>query len=293
MEKIENSFQKSLQGLEEIQLLGGKDLTPLIANVSFHLAELKRTALETIDENQCFENLNNLLISHIESFFIEYIKQNNKLSQAQIYFSDKSWGNKEWNSILKIIPDMLSLMDLISFKKNVQLVQDKDVFKLRGWIGQDCSIEKKRTEIYSIFRNLLKHKTLLTYKIIETEKYDESILEIVFDLSHNENMRYEVHGDKGFGMIGFSNVFSTYEIKDQDKNPMFKHHILEINRELELNRISYIPENLNTTSKVIHFPFMFQPISFIIPNAGELKYREESLQKKNYIDLFDLIVESK
>jgi hypothetical protein len=74
---------------------------------------------------------------------------------------------------------------------------------------------------------------------------------------------------------------------------MFKHNIMEINSELELTRISYIPENLNLETKVIHFPFMFQPISFVIPNTGELNYNESNTVKKNYIDIFDLIVASK
>mgnify|MGYP005635401265 FL=1 len=293
MEKLEHSFQKGLQGLEEIQLLGGEDLTPLLGNISFHLSELKRKTLEEVDENKCFEDLSNSLSSHIESIFTEYIKSNSEITQAQIFFSDCSWGNKEWNSVLNIISPMLELVNLSGFKKIVQLVQEKDVLKLRGWIGQDTSIESKRIEIYSIFRNLLKNKVILTYSIIETEKFDESILEIIFDLSHNENVLYEVTGDKEYESIGFSNVFSRYEVLSKEDIPKFKHNIMEINKKLELNRISYIPRQLKESTVVIHFPFMFQPISFVIPHAGELNYIESNKMKTNYIDIFDLIVASK
>jgi hypothetical protein len=293
MQKIENSFQKSLQGLEEIQVLGGQELTPLLGNVSYHLGELKRKALESLDENHSFEHLNNFLVSHIESVFVEYIKSSSELTQAQIYFSDHSWGNRDWNSLLNIIPDMLSLMDLVNYKKNIQLIQEKEVFKLRGWIGQDSSIETRRTEIYSLFRKLLRNKVILTYKIIETEKFEDSILEISFDLSHDENVWYEVCHDTSLGKVGFSNVFSNYEIKDEADIPRFKHHILEINNKMELTRINYIPKKLGAETRVVHFPFMFQPISFVIPNAGELRYQEENEAKKNYIDVFNLIVESK
>ena len=240
MQKIENSFQKSLQGLEEIQTLGGKDLSPLVGNVSYHISELKRKALESIDKNDSYEHLNNFLATHIEMMFIEYIKKSKELNQAQIFFSDLTWGNKEWDSVLKILPEMLNLMDQIKFKKNIQLIQENEEFKLRGWIGNDCSIELRRTEIYSIFRRLLKEKIILTYKIIETEKYEESILEITFDLSHDEGLLYQVQGTKKNENVNFSNVFKNYEISNKEEMPLFKHNVLQINEKMELQKSNTI-----------------------------------------------------
>jgi hypothetical protein len=292
MQKLEASYQKSLQGLEEIQILGGKDISPLIGNVSYHISELKRKAIENIDKNHSYQHLNNFLANHIELMFIDYIKKSKKLNQAQIYFSDHTWGNKEWDSVLKILPEMLRLLDLIQLHNNIQLIQEREVFKLRGWIGEDSSIESKRAEIYTVFRKLLKEKIILTYEIIETVKYKESIIEIVFDLSHDENLIYKVEGANKLSNVSFSNVFKNYEVLITEKIPCFKHNVLQINERMQLQKTTSIKKNIEKGTVVIHFPFMFQPVSFIIPTKGEVVELEKKSINKNYIDVFNLIVES-
>ena len=100
---------------------------------------------------------------------------------------------------------------------------------------------------------------------------------------------------------------------------MEKHVCLEITPELELRRYSRIPDQLkrelnsnkSQVPQIVHFPFLFRPVSIIIPDKGKLRLLYEisisgdtgsgtslvqkqevaskSIPKFKYIDIFSLM----
>jgi len=297
MQKIEQTFQKGLKSLEEINILGGQDLSPLVGAANHHFSELKRKALESIDKNQSFEKLNQFLASHLEAVFNGFIKQSKTITQAQIFFNDTTWGNKEWNNVINIIPEMLNILELLNVSKNIQLLQEKETFTLRGWIRNDSTIEENRAKIYSIFRKLLSNKVLMTYSLNPDIRQDESIIEVKLDLSHDDNKLYSIKLEGIESPLCFSNIFSNYVILDENKAPQYKHHILTIDKDINLNKFnSTVSDIINKEvgpgklgkKVLIHFPFLFQPLSLILPKEGIICMKDNEITN-NYIDIFNLL----
>ena len=297
MQKIEKSFQKGLKSLEQINILGGQDISPLVGAANHHFSELRRKALEGIDKNKDFEKLNGFLANHLEAVFQNYIKESKSISQAQIHFNDYSWGNREWNYVINIIPEMLKVLDLLNVSTNIQLAQEKEAFVLRSWISHDYSVENSRAEIYSIFRTLLKNKILMTYSLKPNVRKDESIIELRFDLSHNDDQVYCIESSKN-SSLEFSNVFSNYELLKTEEYPHYKHNILEIDKnfnlkknETNISELIDLENDEDNKKQVIHFSFLFQPLTLILPQKGKLNYRDEN--RENFIDIFEMISSSK
>lgn len=297
MQNIEKSFQKGLKSLEEINILGGQELTPLVGAASHHFSELKRNALKSLEENKNFEKLNSFLASHLEAVFLNYIKESDSITQAQIYFQDHTWGHKEWNSIINIVPEMLSILTLLKVQKNIQLIQEKETFILRGWIDHDFRVESGRPQIYALFRKLLENQILMTYKLHHNLRENESVIEIKFDLSHDDEQAYSVSSGNRDHNIEFSNLFKNYELNDREDLPDYKHKILIIDDEFILKKedacISDILDRegeRKSVYQVIHFSFLFQPITMILPERGKVEIK--SSDKNRYLDIFQMILQS-
>jgi hypothetical protein len=74
-------------------------------------------------------------------------------------------------------------------------------------------------------------------------------------------------------LVGFSNIFCQYRTNLEDVEQVGEHNIVEIKSDLSVVHSVGLPELSRTESankEILHFPFLFRPLSIILPVKGYL-----------------------
>ena len=270
-------FERSLSTLEDIQMLSEFSVSPLVSHAYFYLSEMKRKAdAQAGGEISKFDQvgvvLDEKLASIIDGFFgnkakfkdYSYQKQTNKIDL------------KKWNLVLETIPEILSVVTLFNYHGQVDVRFDEGRFMITGLILEDGNLERSRKLIYVLTRKLLRAKVLLTFNLEQTAKTGLFKLVLKADLSHDDSLVYRVHfkvdKDQHY-MVGFSNIFCQYRAQMTDVRQVGEHTIIEINSDLSMKHYMGIPELTRIESankEILHFPFLFRPVSIILPVKGNL-----------------------
>jgi hypothetical protein len=275
--QYQDDYENSLKTLEDIQYLSGFSVAPLISSAYFHLSEMKRKA-DVIKNGQVsgFESVLKVLDLKIEDIFNEYFASKRAAEQF-IFRKDNSNINLEkWNLIFEIIPEVLSVVSLFNFQGKVETHLSDTKLIVAGFIRPSSSIEFNRKFIYVITRKLLHKNVLLTFAMHETGKSGLFKLELITDYSHDPNLIFKVLFKPKFDesiYLGFSNTFCNYRSNIDNIKKSGNHHVVEIGNNLELKLNSTIVDlsRLESANKeILHFPFIFRPVSIILPIKGNL-----------------------
>jgi hypothetical protein len=275
--QYQDDYENSLKTLEDIQYLSGFSIAPLLSSAYFHLSEMKRKA-DVVKNGQVsgFESVLKVLDLKIEDIFNEYFASKRAADQF-VYRKDNSKINLEkWNLIFEIIPEVLSIVSLFDFQGKVETHLNDTKLIVTGFIRPNSSLEFNRKFIYVITRKLLHKNVLLTFAMQETGKSGLFKLELVTDYSHDPNLVFKVLFKPKLDesvYLGFSNIFCNYRSNIDDIKKIGKHHVVEIGNNLDLKLTSNIVDlsRLESANKeILHFPFIFRPISIILPIKGNL-----------------------
>ena len=93
-----------------------------------------------------------------------------------------------------------------------------------------------------------------------------------------ENLFYEIDFRPEVPLcLSLSNVLDGYHISVENLRALHRHPCLEISPDLKIVRYQGIPESYkhyyfakDFDKSIIHFPFLFRPLSLIIPKGGRL-----------------------
>lgn len=265
-------FVQGVQTLEDIQALGDNHLTPLIDRATYHIGEIHRKASFSFSNLDEFDKIKNFLETTVDQLLTNYTLKD--FASHQVLFQKKydTMSLKNWDRLLSVLPISLHIAGIFKFigTQNIQLSSDGIVF--RGLIKTDQTITKYRELVYKASRKLLDHQSILTYKIDELEDNRMCWLELTVDTSHDENLSYCLDYRKKLGTwLGFSNVFENYIISHDEVEHLPRHLVIEITNELEVKSFYRIPDSYTKNYKgkeILHFSFLFRPISIIIPRKG-------------------------
>lgn len=270
-------FDKSLHTLEDIQLLSEFSLSPLIGRAYFHLSEMKRKADEVnmgIVAN--YDAVAKVLDEKFESIFSEFFSNKSKYKKFDYSKSTAKIDLKKWNLILETIPEVLSVVSLFNYHGEVSASLDDSKLLISGMVLEDGHLEMNRKFIYVVTRRLLREKILLTFNLSKTAKAGLFKLDLKVDLSHDDNLVYKVNfkvGPKENYYVGFSNIFCHYRALLEDVRKVGEHNVIEVGNDLSVRHKFEIPDltRLDSANKeILHFPFLFRPLSIILPMKGNL-----------------------
>ncbi len=272
----QNDYDKSLSTLEDIQMLSEFSVSPLVSHAYFYLSEMKRKADalsdgQILQYNQVGMVLDEKMTSIISNFFgnksrfkdFSYNKNTNKIDLSK------------WNMVLETIPEILSVVTLFNYHGGADVHFDENRFSVSGLILQNGNLERNRKLIYVLTKKLLRSKVLLTFNLESTARTGLFKLDLRADLSHDESLNYRVNFkvDGEHYLIGFSNVFCHYRSCLEDVKKAGDHNIIEIRPDLSVHHSFGIPELTRIESankEILHFPFLFRPLSIILPMKGNL-----------------------
>ncbi len=274
---VEKNIEKGKDAFEDLHLLADPVLFPLIGRAYHHFSEVatstyQKDFLKDLPVLQKFihDSFQNLL----EDFFL-------KKGDGLLWNLMKDENHlevKHWEKILAVLPDVLQVVGCFKFKGCVSIDVSPNGLIFKGEIFNGQSIKDHRLTIYKAFRRLLSKKTLLTFDVVEQDNNFATELRLWADISHDEAdlLSYEFK-PKGIKenqsiSIAFSHILKNYCISLSDLESLGDHITIEITPNLEVIKREKLPENFKSVfehSEIIHFHFLFRPISLIIGSKGK------------------------
>ncbi|WP_372652470.1 hypothetical protein [Halobacteriovorax sp.] len=312
---LNRDFQQGMQTLEDIQALGEYNLSPLIDQAAFHFSEVHRKAEFSFENLNSYSKVQSFLEKTIDNLITAYTLRDEVTHQVLIQKKYENMSLESWNRLLEVLPTSLHILNIFKFVGTQNMQISRKGIKVRGLIKTDETIIKFREIVYRSSRKLLEQNSILTYSIEELDDERLCWLEINVDMEHDENLSYNVDFSETLGMkLGFSNIFEKYKLSNEEASKLPRHLIIEISPDLNISKYYRIPDHYTTDSnskEMLHFSFLFRPVSIIIPKSGLLEKRPfkancedtgsglEQQEVKNqissnyrYIDFFSLINQS-
>lgn len=277
LNNYQNDFEKGLTTLEDIQMLSGFSISPLVGHAYFYLSEMKRKA-DAIASGQVsnFDQVKKILDQSLTSIIQEFFGNKSRFKDFNFYKNTQKIDLKKWNLILESIPEILSIANLFNYHGAVDVRFDENRLMIGGLILEDGNLERSRKLIYVITRKLLRNKILLTFNLEKTARSGLFRLVLKADLSHDDALVYRilfnVNKEEKY-LVGFSNIFCQYRAQIDDVKLLGEHNVIEIRNDLSLKHYTGIPElnRIESANKeLLHFPFLFRPLSIILPMKGNL-----------------------
>lgn len=279
MEKrnYQSDFEMSLSTLEDIQLLSEFSLSPLIGRAYFHLSEIKRKA-DAISLGQVahYDMVAKVLDEKFESIFTDFFSNKAKFKSFDYDKSTAKIDLKKWNLIFEIIPEVLSVVSLFNYHGTIETKLDEGRLLISGMILEDGHLQMNRKFIYVVTRKLLRQKVLLTFALEKTARTGLFKLNLKVDISHDDSLVYKVNfkvSPKENYLVGFSNIFCHYRTLLEDVKTVGDHHVVEVGSDLSMKHYFGVPDlsRLESANKeILHFSFLFRPVSIILPLKGNL-----------------------
>lgn len=271
------SIHSGKSSLSDLRSLVDSQFIPLVDQADHCLNQLRleMISLQSPTFNQHVK-IQSILQQKINDILEQFI-----LNQQDIKAVNVSWFNDgstigSWNSLMESFDTFLKTISMFNYQGTVKIEFHESTIIFHGQTGTTDFDSGFRKEIYAITRKLFSEKKLLTYGITEDEH-----LMIKLDYSHQDSKIYNISLEQQGLVIGFSNCFENY-VADLDLiNDLGKHIVIEIGEDLEVTKFDSIPQVLaqgmkdeNIDKTVLHFPFIFRPISLIIPKSGEVRNLE-------------------
>lgn len=277
---FQKDFKKSLEILEDIQLLSEYSVSQLVAHAYFHLTEMKRKVDEVgngkIDQMAA---VGRVLDEKISQIIYEFFSNKKKFKGYSLEKETEKINLKKWNLIFDFIPEVLSITSLFHFHGNVEVKLDDHQLVMKGLILENEHFEKNRKLIYVITRKLLHSKVLLTFDLTKSSRTGLYELTLKTDFSHDDstiyNVLFKATQNESY-MVGFSNVLCNYRSSMNDLKKVGEHNIIEINHDLSMKHYRGLPDLSRMESfnkEILHFSFLFRPVSIILPMKGKLIHK--------------------
>jgi hypothetical protein len=273
----QDDFEKSLSTLEDIQLLSEFSIAPLVSNAYFYLSEMKRKAdAMATGQVASYDSVSSVLDEKLTSIVNDFFGDKSRFKEFHYSKNTKKIDLKKWDLILATIPELLSVVSLFNYHGAAEIHFDESRLSISGLILEDGKLELNRKFIYVVTRKLLRQKVLLTFKLERSAKAGLFKFTLRTDISHDDSLIYRVNfkiNSKEQYLVGFSNIFCQYRSQLSDVVAVGEHNNIDIGSDLSVRHTFGIPELTRMESankEILHFPFLFRPISIILPVKGSL-----------------------
>ena len=273
----QDDYDKSLDSLMDIQILSEFTVSPLVGHAYFYLSEMKRKAdLLKLGQLEHLTSIQAILENKLIEIFNIHFNESGRFKGYSLIKSTKNIDLKKWNHLFDNIPEILSLTTFFNYHGMVEVTIDEDRLEVSGHILVDENIEKNRKFIYVITRKLLRAKIIQTFTLEKSERAGLFKLVLKSDISWSENLVYQVpfkiSTNKNY-VVGFSNVLYGYRKRADEVTKLSKHNIIEIDNMLNVSHrydILDLKAIEFNNKELLHFSFLFRPVSIILPVKGSL-----------------------
>ncbi len=268
MEKdFPSDYQKGLNALQDIVQVAGADVGPIAAHALYHFSKLRR---DSLDLKAALPSLQAFLEGGVRELVLGHLLAKFPGNQVNLCTRPGPATLAEWDRLLDCLPALLELRSFFvpSGPLTVELSPGRVV--LKGNVGLDDAAKGHRARAYQLYRKLFSKRVLACYRLGSAPGKGECSLEISADLGDDLNSCYAV--DMGNGtFLALPSSFSRYVATDA--SDIAHGPCLEITDRFALINHRRFPLSnweADGPREVLHFPFLFRPISLIIPYKGKL-----------------------
>ncbi len=284
-QKLENQLDSGIEALEDLYKLGDSNISPILDRLHFHFSEVYREATETQKLSHSHSHIVEWLEKRVDDYVKTFYDSLNCHCEFKYIKNIENLSLESWNNLFEVFPKFISLATLFYQSGNVTLSVVDGACRLRCELNPDELISK-REETYRLYRFFFSKHCLLTYKIIESDHK----IEIEFELNTQEQVKdkkYNLAYDIGPEFVlGLPDGFSRYkqslsdflEIANKGKHPIFI-----INEDLTLIETDHVSHEFfgkDWNGEILHFAFLFRPISFIISSKGKRIFKSRFHENK-------------
>lgn len=272
-----SDIQNILCELDDLQLIAPKSES-IVDQIHCHLLKIDQDFRE--ERRSSTLNYKSLLQIFKEKFTkaIEQVVLREGFDNVYIK-SGEDYSLGFLNKLSNVYPFILDVLPVLSTTQELEVRLEENKIIFSTVIRDFESIREQKQQVKALTRKLLEHSVLLTYRLDGANH-----LHLVFDFAAQEEFRI-IHRIRPQIGCTFPSILGGYILTADDAGQLGKHICIEITDRLTLNFHSTVSEgNMKEMVKgesicVYHFPFLFQPVSLIIPSRGKLMKNEESLLK--------------
>lgn len=263
---IEKDFYYGISALEDLQKLSDTELSPLIYRARHHFSEVKRSyeaqevkilavpRLHTFFRNFLIKNVKKLKGPRIPKIFLE--------AQTQ------DFNLKVVDKLLEVLPEVMKGLERLPFQGDMKVEVNENQAKFSARALIDQTLEQHRVFLYSLTRKLLRENILLTYQVLDGH------LSVILNYAHDEKQVYGLDLTESLGIVlGVSCIFPMFRGFSEELKNVGRHFCVEIKPDLKIEKFYRLPERVlaqEFQGEVLHFAFLFRPVSIIIPKEGAL-----------------------
>ncbi|MCP4912317.1 MAG: hypothetical protein GY909_04295 [Oligoflexia bacterium] len=273
-QKLESQLQSGIRALEDLYQLGNSDISPILDRLHFHFSEIYRGAVERQNLKKSHYHVVKWLERRVDDYVKTFYQTINAACDFTYVKKIENFSLERWNNLFEVFPKFIGLTNLFYSGGNITISITPESCKLRTKINPENLLEK-RDETYRLYRYFFSKRCMLTYKISE----ESDGLYIEFDLNTQEQLAnqkyvrgYELNDDFVLGLSdGFTRYSKTLDEFFNEAN-LGKHPIFVINSDgtlLETDKVTRDFLGADWDGEILHFAFLFRPISFIIPSKGK------------------------
>ena len=281
--KENESYKYLWETLEDLYLLGDQNLYPLFNNLHFYLNELKFHNF--FQKRNQFSNLETLLKEKINNEVKDIFRNAKAGAKIDIVDNLVSPDLEELDIILKTIPVAKKLISKFNLKSRVKIFLANEYLTFEGRLPKDKDLEKLRDISYQITRELFQNKVLLTFDLLEINSKDCFTISFKFSFSKKKSTFYlPVDEEK---VLVLPSLLKNFQIDPSKVKQIGQNSIYRLKKNFNLEKYSSIHDVdsiRRNESIVLHFSFLFRPISLIIDGDDSCKL-DDHLKSDNKTDV--------
>jgi hypothetical protein len=310
---FEKNFQEGVKTLEDLYILGGADLSPLIDKMLFHFSEMRSEMIKNGRIADNFSSISKLFSGQLDEVVQRYFFGLGPGIEFHFSKDVETWDLQKWELVFTLLPGFMSVVREVDVVDKCQLIARESEIIFKTETVRRPRDSKKEKMINQVTKQFLRHQALLTGKLREIgkNKFEQTVK---LDFSHNSEDLHIVSPSEGT-LISFSSIFGRYRMEKEKLLSTERHLYLFVDKSFKLSKKYQTPQELRKglgEYEIMHFPFLFRPVSLIIPgkgrtisksylqdllftgsgcNEGEQEVKKFSRVRHHHIDLFSVFKE--
>jgi hypothetical protein len=273
---FEKNYLAGLEALQDIQALSSEDLSTPINRAFFHLSEVKRSSINMQQEHSLgsLPGVTKFLEHSLGLMVEEQLSDSSLISQIQCGYNLEQSSPEILDRMLASMPHLFSVVKQLGLGGQLDIKMESTATTIVGEIKEQMDLERVRVGVYAATRALLRLGTILTFRVLNhSDERRTTAIELTFNYRHSFSRGYVVHLTQNQPALIFSSSFIDYLLPKDTVYTLGTHHCVEITSDLQVEVHQGLPECCDrgeTQQEIVHFNFLFRPISLIIPSKGKI-----------------------
>lgn len=263
-------YRHGVDALEDLHRLADPGLSPVIGRVHFHLSEIRRKAQQSLEDHPGLEPLKDKIKEEFKYLLEEATLTLENCHQLTILENHHTLNLMQWGRLIETVPMAIQMISLFPVVGRLEASFDSKNLVLKTRLESWHELEEIKGRVYGLSRKFFEKRVLPTFQVGEAHQ-----VIFKFDFSHIEDMVYSV--DLVKKRVNLSNIFEDYQIPVQKVDAIHNQTALILSAKgefyfFEKLNADVVKKSIQNGAKpaLFHFPFLFRPLSIIIPRDGEI-----------------------